>query len=157
MTTYYGSQTLTPIEGGTRATTSPDSYELTSTSGDTVALEDNTSTGNTGIMDDLLLGGRTTNYTAYSGMTSTGTQVSADDADSTRNYDLLAGYGIGTRKQATTGDDLLIESRVQGERVAVIRSGAGAFGIGYTQQVSAPADKRIRRWPRDWHGDNMTN
>jgi hypothetical protein len=155
MATYVTSQTLTPIEGGTRIQPIYESHSLNAQTGDHIAIGDRTEVGNTGRMTTLLMGSRSPQISSYEAVGYMGSAISVDSSDPNRTYELLKEYGIGTREMAMTPDHLIIEQRVAGNRINPIRSGVGSFGIQYQQTIIQNGDKRIRRWPRDWHGDNM--
>lgn len=155
MATYTTSQTLSPIEGGTRTQSNYLVQSLETETGETVNRSENTGTGNTGRMTTLLMGSRSPQATGYPGISLMGSLISVDDSDPTRTYDMLDEYGVGIRQMTLTEEDLIIEERITGTRIKPIRSGVGSFGIQYQQTIIQTGDKRIRRWPRDWHGDNM--
>jgi hypothetical protein len=157
MTTYITRRTLSPLQSGSRLAFSTDSYESETAIGDKVANSDRVFIGNNGFMDATLIGSRTHATVSQLAIATLGGVVSTADEDQTRTYQILKEYGNGKRIKALVGADLIYEQRIKGERVIPIHSGVGTFGIQYSQQPSAPQEKRTRRWPREWHGDNMND
>lgn len=158
MTTYITRRELSPIQGGTRVIPHYEGYGLKTEVGKTSAMKDNTLLGNKGKMaTTLLMGSRSRTINGYEAVGFLGSGISITNSDPNRVYQMIKEVGLGLRNMVMTADDLIIESRIAGTRVEKIRSGVGSFGIQYTQTVVQNDDKRIRRWPRDWHGDNMKN
>lgn len=84
-----------------------------------------------------------------------GMVVSTGNQDVTRQYKILPGQKKGSRKQRVTDDDMITVNGEVGQRIAKVLTGIGAFGVGYNPTPTTPEAKPIRKYPRDWHGENM--
>jgi hypothetical protein len=109
----------------------------------------------TGITTGLILGTRSTVYDAYSGTTYQGAIVDINLVDTARKYQMIQQIGVGKRVPWFTNDSIWDATNVQGIREKPALVGASEFGIGYKQTIVVADNNRIRRWPRDWHGENM--
>lgn len=74
-------------------------------------------------------------------------------SDATRKYKVVSPLQAGIRPS----QGLVMESpetRIVAEQVPVIYTGRGAMPLTMNDQPTTER-KPIRRWPRDWHGENM--
>lgn len=84
-----------------------------------------------------------------------GMVVTTTNQDGTRKYRILPGQTKGLRRQRIKDDDLVTVNGSVGQRINKVLTGIGAFGIGYNPTPTTPECKPIRKYPRDWHGENM--
>jgi len=73
-----------------------------------------------------------------------------------RKYRILGKVGIGKRKPAVdrygfNTPELNPTTRQSGR----VLQGIGAYGANVKSQTPTPESKPIRKYPRDWHGENM--
>lgn len=61
------------------------------------------------------------------------------------------------KKQVNPTTTILLADTPFGVVQPRIHRGLSTYGIGYTPTVVEEEIKTIRRWPRDWHGDNIKN
>lgn len=79
--------------------------------------------------------------------------IPTDIWDATRKYKVVSPLQAGIRPS----QGLVMETpeaRILAEQVPVIYTGRGAMPLTMNDQPTTER-KPIRRWPRDWHGENM--
>jgi hypothetical protein len=155
MATIYTTRTLEPVQGGVRQPASHDSYLVPTLKGVRVDSQNNSFDPITGYRTPILIGTRSRVVNGYEATTYQGSIVDINTVDAERHYAMLQQQGTGKRNTWFTSDNMMFAPTVKASRVSPALVGVGAFGIHYTQTIIVQDDKRIRRWPRDWHGENM--
>lgn len=64
---------------------------------------------------------------------------------------------IQSAKIVNPTTDVHIAPLEQGTFQEKIFKGMSTYGIGYTPTITETTQQHVRRWPRDWHGDNIKN
>lgn len=116
-----------------------------------------TTKNKTGWVTDSLFGFEVRHpITAISVEPALGAIVATHIRDGSRQYRVIESEPRGTRHQRVKeGDGLTIDGTI-GQRINKVLTGVGAYGIGYNPQPTPQPDcKPIRKYPRDWHGENM--
>lgn len=85
-----------------------------------------------------------------------GQSISSANIDSDRQYRIMESNPYGKRIRHLQPEWMFIgEAERNIQRVAAVNAGESTYGV-HNGQTDAPiTEKQIRRWPRDWHGDNM--
>lgn len=155
MTTFYTTQSLQELQSGTRVMPGYKGLPSDVFLGSQVPSKDNLFDPKGGRTIPLLVGTRTRSIASYGAITYQGVSVDINIVDLDRTYAMIEEVGVGQRTTWFAEGDMTPVPVVKGERVPPILVGASAFGIHYTPIIVAQEEKRIRRWPRDWHGENM--
>lgn len=104
-----------------------------------------------------LVGIRSSSVKGYVPTTVLGNAVPTASLDPNRKYKMITKYMPGKRTEAAKLDKKYHEfHNLRGDRTENTNQGMGTWGVLY-QPASTPTTEKkpIRRWPRDWHGDNM--
>jgi hypothetical protein len=82
--------------------------------------------------------------------------ISTVGLESNRKYGILPSVLIGKRIRWIKGENTLQGNAKYTTRPSKTFTGISTIGIQYQPPTSMPApEKKVRRWPRDWHGENM--
>jgi hypothetical protein len=141
---------LHSIEGGDRIPRSIVGYELDEKSADK-------NTVLPGFLPQLIKSNkRYITIKGYGDVTTLGQVVSTSNIDITRKYLLDSPEGVGVRIKWHGNENFHQAQSKQADRVVKVLTGVGTVGIGYEVKINNPTqNKPARRWPRDWHGENM--
>lgn len=116
------------------------------------SLEDNVQAG---YLDVPQVGYRVYNYAVHRPTIYSGTTVPTAALDPNRKYQILFEYKTGQRQQWHAGEDWYLSNISHGVDELRVHTGVSIFGIGFERKIVEKEDKQIRRWPREWHGENM--
>lgn len=94
-------------------------------------------------------------YLTYSTPITDGTLVPTGAVDPNRTYRILPVDIHGTLISSLTEARMINPGVNIGARDVKVLSGVGAQSVMFEQKPTTPEQKSIRRWPRDWHGENM--
>lgn len=155
MATYYNNSSLSPIQTGGRFVTSADPYTTTTELGGQTPSANSPSNGI--VSDHLLTSMRQSSTGSHIATGVLARAVSTEHQYANRVHKIFDTYGYGAREQVMKADELILEQRLYGKRIEPTPTGVSVVGIGYEPVIIDRGDKKIRRWPREWHGDNMTN
>lgn len=110
-----------------------------------------------GKKDEMLLGQlKPLTYNTYSTLIVDGLLVPTAAVDPNRHYRVIPGDPYGTLISSLVASRIVNPEIRRGDRDRKILSGVGAQSVMFEQtQTTTPEQKSIRRWPRDWHGENM--
>lgn len=105
--------------------------------------------------DSIVAGKRVAPRLSYIAKTSLGRIVAVPVIKSDTEFVLLKEEGFGTLVTVFNASKLYIAPLGRGSIVKNGDIGMSTIGVGYEPGASSPVDRSLRRWPRDWHGDNM--
>lgn len=103
----------------------------------------------------ITVGKRVAPRLSYVAKSQLGRIVSVPAIKSDTEFSILKEEGFGTLATVFNTDKLYLATVSIGKIIKDRNPGISTIGIGYVPGSTAPADKSLRRWPRDWHGDNM--
>lgn len=93
--------------------------------------------------------------TLYSFTSLQGKALTLTQIEGTRKYSILPRVIKGSRiGRLPTGETTQASYELAVDE-QIVNTGIGSFGIGYNPTIHVVEQKEIRRWPRDWHGDNI--
>lgn len=105
--------------------------------------------------EDIVAGKRVAPRLSYIAKNAFGRIVAVPVIKSDTEFVLLKEEGFGTLITVFNASKLYIAPFAKGKLVKDDDLGISTIGVGYEPGATSPVDKSLRRWPRDWHGDNM--
>lgn len=109
------------------------------------------------IKPSLIIGEKIVDYKAVMPKTSVGMLASSVSVYVDPHYSILNRHLLGSRV-GYDGANVLMASHSLSDQVTKSYIGLSTYGIGYTPVVSDTSTKsELRRWPRNWFGDNIKN
>ncbi len=104
----------------------------------------------------LLIGEKVLNYNVFISKTTVGMLASSVSVSVDPHYSILNSRLLGTR-EGFSGVPLTASLPFV-TQIVKSNTGVSTYGIGYTPVVSDTSTKsELRRWPRNWYGDNIKN
>lgn len=110
-----------------------------------------------GINTSFAYGYRVADRSSYMTSNLNAKRVSFYDNYPTASFELLSEVGLGEKDVRILETNIYIADVLIGEHARNPLLGMSSVGIGYKMEVPIAIEKPIRRWPRDWHGDNMND
>lgn len=102
-------------------------------------------------------GFRVTSRLGYIPVQVRGTRVSSPLISNPAEFVILQEEGLGTLFSGYSSDGIYIVDSSIGEIIRDVDLGVSTVGIGYQPDTIISEQQSVRRWPREWHGDNMKN
>lgn len=108
------------------------------------------------VKPNLKIGERKTNYKAYEGVFVSGSLIGGVTLTSDPRYKRLPAVMMGERILSTMdrGHFAVLDT---GDIIDKVYTGISTHGIGYVPIVIEDKETDLRRWPRNWYGDNIKN
>lgn len=105
----------------------------------------------------IFIGERVLDYKTHIVKTNIGMLASSVSVSYDPHYSILNRHMVGTRT-GYDGANFFPTEIEFAEQVHKTNTGISTYGIGYTPVISDTATKsELRRWPRNWFGDNIKN
>ena len=148
MADFYSHRSYGKIQGGVRM--QPVS-ELQATQTDTGILQ---SAKLESVKPSLLIGEKKTSYKAHASILGFGQFAGTISIDINPKYKMISGVGSGTKYPHL--EEAVHFAKVDtGAEIKKIYTGISTYGLGYVPNVPDTINKEVRRWPRNWYGDNI--
>lgn len=106
------------------------------------------------VKPSLLIGEKITGYKASSAVLGFGELAGSISIDTKPKYKILGEGAVGS-KYPHPEDQVYFAPTDAGDIINKIYTGISTYGIGYTPPTADTSGKEIRRWPRNWYGDNI--
>lgn len=148
MADFYSHRSLGKIQSGVRV--QPVSV-LEATNVDTGTLQ---SKKLESIKPSLLIGEKKTGYKAHSSILGFGQFAGTISIDINPKYKMIKVVNPGT-KYPHPEEDINFARVDTGAEIKKVYTGISTYGLGYTPNVVDTSNKEVRRWPRNWYGDNI--
>ena len=108
------------------------------------------------VKPSLKIGEKKTDYKAYEGVFVSGSLIGGVTLTSDPRYKRLPAVMMGERILSTMdrGHFSVVDT---GAIVNKVYTGISTVGIGYVPLIIEDKESNLRRWPRNWFGDNIKN
>lgn len=104
---------------------------------------------------ELLAGKRVTKRSAYIAKGQLGKIVSSPVIQESTEFLLLSEKGFGNLVSIDNTKGLFIAEIGAGRIIKQDGLGFSGIGVGYIPENAEAKVKEVRRWPRNWYGDNI--
>jgi hypothetical protein len=109
-----------------------------------------------GRMIKKYFGIRITHPIVYDSRVQFATWISALPTTGPRIYKIIQKKALGTRRRWYTDDNIQQMALTSQDHLNRTRTGVSTVGTDFNPTIiTNPGSTRVRRWPRDWHGENM--
>lgn len=106
------------------------------------------------VKPSLLIGEKETSYNAFSSTLMFGQFADAISIDVNPIYRIIRTEGLAT-KYPHLEEAVHFAKGDTGDEIKKVYTGVSTYGLGYVPNVIDTSEKEVRRWPRNWYGDNI--